>query len=161
LPYKASQPKANATARNFNEIYSAPLREEKFIAIRDEPTGPFYVAQILKVTDREICVQYFGTTQMVLKEAIFKPCWHEVAEDSILLSWRIPEYENFVDFIEYTGRIDLKDVHTVLVARHLEFTEAGRLCFRSLHALAPFHDQLCVSFCRVGWPSPNISTKPW
>jgi hypothetical protein len=142
LPYRASQPKANATAQSFNEIYSEPLREEEFIAIRDEPTGPFYVAQILEVTAKEICVQYFGTTQMVLKDAIFKPCWHEVAGDSILLSWKIPAYENCVAFIEYSGNVELKDVHTVLVARNLEFTKTGRLRFHSLRALAPFHDQL-------------------
>ncbi len=118
------------------------MRLEEFIAIRDEPTGPFYVAQILEVTAKEICVQYFGTTQMVLKDAIFKPCWHEVAGEAIRLSWKIPAYENYVAFIEYSGHVDLKDLHTILVARNLEFTKAGRLRFRSLRALAPFHDQL-------------------
>ncbi len=95
LPYRASQ--------NFNEIYSEPLREEEFIAIRDTPTGPFYVAQILEVTAKDISVHYYGTTHMVLKDAIFKPCWHEVAGDAILLSWDMPKYVNFVDFLEYVG----------------------------------------------------------
>jgi hypothetical protein len=34
------------------------------------------------------------------------------------------------------------DVHTVLVARQLEFTKAGKLRFRALRSLAPVHDQL-------------------
>jgi hypothetical protein len=45
-------------------------------------------------------------------------------------------------FIDYNGEVDLKDVHTVLVARHLEFTKAGKLRFCSLRSLAPVHDQL-------------------
>ena len=79
---------------------------------------------------------------MVLKDAVFKPCWREVAGTDILLSWYVPSFANFVDFVDYHETIDLKDVHTVLVARNLEFTTAGRLRFRSLRALAPFHDQL-------------------
>jgi hypothetical protein len=45
-------------------------------------------------------------------------------------------------YSDYWGEIDLKDIHTVLVARKLELTKAGKLRFRSLRALAPFHDQL-------------------
>jgi transposase InsO family protein len=40
------------------------------------------------------------------------------------------------------GSMILKDVHTVLVARNLEFTKMGKLRFRSLRALAPVHDQI-------------------
>jgi hypothetical protein len=142
LAYRASQPKANSSAQSFNEIYSEPFSEDEFIAIRDTPSGPFYVAQIQDVTATTIRVHYFGTTHMVLKDAVFKPCWHEVAGTDILLSWDVPSFANFVDFVDYHETIDLKDVHTVLVARNLEFTTAGRLRFRSLRALAPFHDQL-------------------
>ncbi len=46
------------------------------------------------------------------------------------------------EFLDFNGEVDLKDVHTVLVARHLEFTKACKLRFRSLRALAPVHDQL-------------------
>jgi hypothetical protein len=38
---------------------------------------------------------------------------------------------------EYSGEIDLKDIHTVLVARDIQFTKAGKLCFRALRSLAP------------------------
>jgi hypothetical protein len=142
LPYKAHQPKANATAQRFNEIYSEPFTEDEFIAIRDSPTGPFYVAEIQDVNATSIRVHYFGTTHMVLKEAIFKPCWHAAGETDILLSWGVPQFANHVVFVDYNGTIDLQDVHTVLVARNLEFTKSGRLRFRSLRALAPVHDQL-------------------
>ncbi len=86
LPYRASQPKVNPTAQNFNEIYSEPLLETEFIAIRDTPAGPFYVAQVQMVTATIVRVHYFGTTQVVLKDAIFKPCWHEIGGEDILLS---------------------------------------------------------------------------
>jgi hypothetical protein len=143
LHYNATRPKANAAAERFNETYSKPFAENEFIAIRDDPTGPFYVAQIFELTETTITVQYFGTTHIVLADAIFKPCWHEVEGDNdILLSWKIPVFENHVLFVEYSGTIDLKDIHTVLIARELQFTKAGRLRQRSLRALAPFHDQL-------------------
>jgi hypothetical protein len=132
-------PPPNAsTKRTVSKLFA----ENEFIAIRDDPTGPFYVAQIFELTTTTITVQYFGTTQIVLADAIFKPCWHEVAGEDILLSWEIPVFENHVLFIEYSGTIDLKDIHTVLIARDLQFTKAGRLRYRSLRALAPFHDQL-------------------
>jgi hypothetical protein len=142
LPYKASRPKANAAAERFNETYSKPFAENEFIAIRDDPTGSFYVAQIFELSPTTITVQYFGTTQIVLADAIFKPCWHEVAGEDILLSWEIPVFENHVLFVEYSGNIDLKDFHPVLIARDMQFTKAGRLRCRSLRALAPFNDQL-------------------
>jgi hypothetical protein len=61
-----------------------------------------------------------------------------------VLSWDVPDDGewNHQTFIDYHGTIDLKDIHTVLVARNLEFTKADRLRFRSLRALTPFHDQL-------------------
>jgi hypothetical protein len=74
---------------------------------------------------------------MVLATAVFKPCWHEVDGDNILLHWDRPDW----DFVSYSGTIDLRDIHTVLVERKLEFTKTGKLRFRSVHALVPFNDQ--------------------
>ncbi len=52
-------------------------------------------------------------------------------------------------FVAYCDDVDIKDIHTLLVARNLEFTEADKLRFRSLRAFAPVHDQLFVSPARV------------
>ncbi len=62
----------------------------------------------------------------------------------IVLAEVIPDHDEWNDrtFIEYCDEIDLKDIHTVLVARNLELTKASKLRFRSLRALAPVHDQL-------------------
>ncbi len=88
-------------------------------------------------------VHYYGTTSVVLANAVFKPCWNHKDGDDILLLQDdpTPSITQQRKFVPYT-EIDLKDVHTVLVARNLEFTKAGRLCFRALRALAPVHDQL-------------------
>ena len=144
LAYHAALPKTNADARRYNATYSEPFVEGEFVAIRDSPTGPFYVAQIQDVNHKHIRVHYHGTTHMVLSDAIFKPCWHAAGSEDIVLSWDVPDDGEWMhlEFIDYHGIIDLKDIHTVLVARNLEFTKAGKLRFRSLHALAPFHDQL-------------------
>jgi hypothetical protein len=48
LPFRAVRAKSNANAQ-FNEIYSSPFVVDEFIAIRDEPRGPFYVALVEEV----------------------------------------------------------------------------------------------------------------
>jgi hypothetical protein len=143
LPYKAARAKLNAEA-SFSQTYSAPFSVGEFIAIRDEPTGPYYVALVQKVTAKCIRVQYYGTTGIVLADAVFKPCWNDRNSDEIILQWDLPDRNDALqkNFVAYTGEIDLKDVHTVLVARQLEFTKAGKLRFRALRSLAPVHDQL-------------------
>ncbi len=85
-----------------------------------------------------------STTHIVLANAVFKPCWYEVTSGEIILVEVIPDNEdwNGRSFVEYCGEIDLRDIHTVLVARNLELTNASKLRFRSLRALAPVHDQL-------------------
>jgi hypothetical protein len=143
LPYKAARAKTNADA-SFSQVYSAPLLAGEFIAIRDEPTGPFYVALVQTVTKTVLRVHYYGTTSIILADAVFKPCWNHEYGDEIILQWDPPERTDTHQrhFVAYTGAIDLKDVHTVLVARQLEFTKAGKLRFRALRSLAPVHDQL-------------------
>jgi hypothetical protein len=134
--------KTNTNA-NFNEVYSHPFVVGEFIAVRDEPNGPFYIALVEEVRPAQILVHYHGTTGVVLAEAVFKPCWHEVGGHDIVLEWKCPEDSELSQFIDYNGEIDLKDnIHTVLVAHDIQFTKAGKLRFRALRSLAPVHDQL-------------------
>jgi hypothetical protein len=143
LPYRAKRPKVEANAR-FNELYSEPFAEGEFIAIRDNPGGPIYVAEVMDVRPATINVHYYGTTGIVLATAIFMPCWHEVLGTDIILNWDIPDYENhgMINFMNYSGEVDLDSIPDVLVARNIEFTKLERLRFRSLRALTPVHDQL-------------------
>jgi hypothetical protein len=99
---------------------------------------------VQSVTPKAIKVHYYGTTSIVLADAVFKPCWNHKDSDDILLQWDPPDRRDARQrlFVPYTGEIDLNDVHTVLVARQLEFTKAGKLRFRALRSLAPVHDQL-------------------
>ncbi len=140
LPYRATKDKPNADA-DFSLQYSDPFTEDEFIAIRDEPAGPFYVARVLQVNPKSLKVHYYGCTEVFLASAVFKPCWHDSLGDCMTLSMDCPETDDYQpggEFIEYSGIIDLKDIHTVLVARKLELTKASKLRFRSLRALAPF-----------------------
>jgi hypothetical protein len=140
LPYRATRAKANA---QFNEQYSEPLKEGEFIAIRDEPTGPIYVAEVMSVLPASISLHYYGTTGLILATAIFKPCWHEVSGTAIILDFDPGDADiNHLQFIPYSGDVDLKETHTVLVACQLEFTKADKLRFRSLRSLTPVHDQI-------------------
>jgi hypothetical protein len=43
-----------------------PFAVGEFIAIRDDPTGPFYVASVELVTAKSVTLHYYGTTGMVL-----------------------------------------------------------------------------------------------
>ncbi len=127
---------------------SEPFVEEELIAVRDEPAGPIYVTRIMYVDPKEITVHYYGCTEIALANATFKPCWHTSMTTEILLSVEVPESygarprDNPDPHMEYSGILQLKDLHTVLVARKLELTKAHKLRFRSIRALAPVNDQI-------------------
>jgi hypothetical protein len=46
LPYRAKKAKGNADAQRYNEAYSEPFVPNEFIAVRDDPKSPFYIAKI-------------------------------------------------------------------------------------------------------------------
>ena len=131
LPYRAQKAKANANAA-YNTQYSAPFTIGEFIAIRDEPTGPFYVAKVELIFEKTVTVHYYGCTGMMMDTAVFKPCWHMVAGDDIVLQWDCPDWDDDgrPNFVAYSGTLDLRDIHTVLVARNLEFTKAHKLRYK-------------------------------
>jgi hypothetical protein len=86
----------------------------------------------MTVRPESVNLHYYGCTEVVLAAAVFKPCWHEINGDAIILAKECPEPYN-----EH-----IKDIHIVLVARNLEFTKASKLGYQALRALAPVHDQL-------------------
>ena len=97
----------------------------------------------MTVRPESVNLHYYGCTEVVLAAAVFKPCWHEIASNDIVLAKESPQpYDDHITHIPYAGDVDIKDIHLVLVARNLEFTKAGKLRFRALRALAPVHDQL-------------------
>ncbi len=65
LPYRAVKAKKNADAQ-YNQHYSQPLAEGEFIAIRDDVSGPYYVAEIMAVNEKSINLHYYGCTEVVL-----------------------------------------------------------------------------------------------
>ncbi len=50
LPYHAWKAKANADAA-FSPYYSDPFTEGELIAVRDDPTGPFFIARVTTHSD--------------------------------------------------------------------------------------------------------------
>ena len=97
----------------------------------------------MEVSTTQLIIHYYGCTDIALASAVFKPCWHEVGGNQMILDFKCPvPAEWHTQFLEFTGELDLRDLHTVLVARKLEFTKTHKLRFRSLRALAPVHDQL-------------------
>ncbi len=143
LPYRADKAKTNADA-SYNQQYSEPFAVGEFIALRDDPTGPFYVAKVVSLSNKTVTVHYYGCTGMILETAIFKPCWHRVDDEEIALNWVCAGgvQNGKPTVVPYSGTLNLRDVSTVLVARQLKFTTTGKLRFKSVRALAPFRDQL-------------------
>jgi hypothetical protein len=141
LPYKAKRAKTNTNAQ-FNQQYSEPLVDGEFIAIRDDPTGPIYIAEVTLVQPHQVTLHYYGTTGLILATATFKPCWHEINSTDIILHFDPCDDDAHSRFVPYSGTVDLKDIHLVLVARKVEFTKTGKLRFRALRSLTPVHDQI-------------------
>jgi hypothetical protein len=84
----------------------------------------------MEVTATQLVVHYYGCTDIALASAVFKPCWHEVGGAQIILDFKCPEpVEWHTQYLEYSGALDLSDLHTVLVARKLEFTKAHKLLY--------------------------------
>jgi hypothetical protein len=132
-PYRAVKAKTNADVQ-YNQHYSQPLFEGEFIAIRDDISGPYYIAEVVEVEEKTVILHYYGScTEVVLAAAVFRPCLHEIAGQDIVLAQDCPQpYDDHITFIAYSGNVDIKDIHLVLVARNLQFTKAGKLRYRSL-----------------------------
>ncbi len=143
LPYRAEIAKTNTNAA-YNQRYSELFTVGEFIALRDDPTGPFYFAKVEAFVNRTVTVHYYGCAGMLLDMAIFKPCWHRVDGVEIVLNWVCAGgvVNGQPTVVPYSGTLELRDIHTVLVARNLKFTKTGKLRFKSVRALAPFQDQL-------------------
>ncbi len=76
---------------------------------------------MLLVADKSITVHYYGCTDIALAAAVFRPCWHEVGGDQMILDLECPSNEDeHPQFVDYNGTLDLKNLHLVLVARKLE-----------------------------------------
>jgi hypothetical protein len=93
LPYHAKRAKTNADTA-FSEVYSEPFVKGEFLAVRDEPHGPFYIALVLEVTATSLRVHYYGIS-IVLAAAVLKPCWNEVNGSAIVLLNDCPLAANY------------------------------------------------------------------
>ncbi len=80
--------------------------------MRDDPTGPFYVAKVKLLFEKTVTLHYYGCTSIALQTAFFKPCWHMVAGDDIVLQWECPDWDDDgrPNFVAYFGTIDLRDI---------------------------------------------------
>jgi len=134
LPYNASSAPAPPS---FDPFYSAPFFNDEFIAVRDEPDGPFYVAKVTAVTEATIAVHYYGSTNPDISRAKFLPCWHMPGSDLMRRSTLNP-----ANMIPYSGSLDINSLDVLLVARGLLFTTTAKLRVKSQRILAPQLEEL-------------------
>ena len=75
---------------SYDPFYSAPFLLDEFVAVRDEPDGPFYLAKTLAIAATTITVHYRGCSTpngaFVLSRAKFLPCWHLPDSNDVVLA---------------------------------------------------------------------------
>jgi hypothetical protein len=62
--YRATKPKLNSIAQ-YNQRYNEPFHSGEFIAIRDDVTGPLYVAEVMEIRLTTILLQYYGCIDVI------------------------------------------------------------------------------------------------
>jgi hypothetical protein len=136
LPYKAT---TTGTPRppSSDPAYSDPLTVDEFIAVRDEPDGPFYIALVKSVTATIATVHYYGSVNPDLPKAKFLPCWHLPNND--LMRRQLLQPPNHVPC---SGELEIASLDVLLVARGLLMTASNRLRAKSHRALTPLLDDL-------------------
>jgi len=121
---------------------TAPRSQDEFVAVRDEPDGPFYLAKTLRINATTTEVHHCGCSTtpngaFVLSRAKFLPCWHLPGSNDVVLALAAPN-----NTVAHTGSIDIDSLQQLLVARSLLFTSARKLRAKSRRVLEPKVDLL-------------------
>jgi hypothetical protein len=69
-----------------HDKYSDPFSINEFIAVRDSPGEPFYIATVKTTRTKSIKVQHLGCTQTDLERAVFRLFWHLPNSNNIKLA---------------------------------------------------------------------------
>jgi hypothetical protein len=136
LPCRAVSIRSNTT---FDPTHSDPFAPGEFVAVRDAPSTPFYIAKATSINATGISAHYHGCTHRNIARAVFKPCWHAPNSNAISLALLAPANE-----IPCTGELQFDSLRNLLVARNLEFTNARKLRKKSERQIAPLHDELFI-----------------
>ncbi len=106
------------------------------LAIRDDPTSRFHLAQLTAITETNTSVHYFGTTNPHVERAIFKLAWLSPDNKTVFKPTR--------HHSPITGEITNEDLPDLLVATHLALTSTGCLSRKSYQLLHHLRDQLHI-----------------
>ena len=136
LPYRSSSVRTPVV---YVPTYSDPFLIDEFVAIRDEPNSPFYIAKVTDVTESNIEVHYYGSTQPDLSRAIFRPAWHLPDSDTFLLANTAP-----ANTVRYSEVIQLGNIRNLLVARNLEMLSSRKLRRKSQKLMFHIYDELFI-----------------
>jgi len=136
LPCRAVSARGPAA---YDPKYSDPFSINEFIAVRDSPGEPFYIATVKTIRTKSIKVQCLGCTQTDLERAVFRPCWHLPNSNYIKLAIAPPN-----NHIACTGTLELDSLRNLLVGRNMLFTKAMRLRKKSQRIIDPMHDELFI-----------------
>ena len=109
------------------------------IAVRDELSGPFYVAKAVAIAATTITVHYFGCTTQDIKRAKFLPGWHVPNSNNVVLAALCPDRH-----VPCSGILEIDSLDQLLVARGLLLTQSSLLRVISQRLLAPQWNQLFI-----------------
>jgi hypothetical protein len=109
------------------------------LAIRDNPTSRFHLAQLTTITESNTSVHYLGTTNPHVERAVFKLAWISPDNKTVFKPTRPARNHS-----PLTGEITNEDLPDLLVATHLALTSTGRLSRKSYQLLHHLRDQLHI-----------------
>jgi hypothetical protein len=136
-PFRASR----APPPPHHDMFSlAPLDPDTIVAVRrtEDLAAPFDLARITLTTETHVSLNYLGTTNPSLRNAIFKLVWIDLTDNCTVLKDSRPARNH----TPVTGDINTEDLPDVLVATHLTLTAAGRLTASSYLILHHLSTQL-------------------
>jgi hypothetical protein len=124
---------------SFDPACSDPLTVDEFIAVRDEPDGPFYIALVKSVTTTAVAAHYYGPVNPDLPKANFLllPCWHLPNNDLTRRQLLQPPQN-----VPCSGELEVASLDMLLVARGLLMTASNRLRVKSQRLITPMLDEL-------------------
>jgi hypothetical protein len=133
LPHRAT---AAPDPPSYGPFCSAPFLFDEFVALRDEPDGPFCLTKTLAIAATTITVHHFGCSApngaFVLSRAKFLPCWHLPNSNDVNLAPTAPP-----NTIAHAGSIDIDSPQQLLVTHSSLFTSVNKPRAKSRRVIQP------------------------
>ena len=107
-------------------ITDQTIMEGSYVACLDDIDDTHYhIAKVLSIVEDIVTVRYYGTKHSLLKQAVWRPLWHNEHTDSV--TFRKPKVIN-LDDLKYTGSFSLsQDKDQLIILHNVGFTTTMKI----------------------------------